>query len=88
MPPIIFYAGLSVKKKHFFRNFFTIVGYGVVGTYTCFAIISLGLFVFLRSYLSFGVGGRWNGQGVQGPIALPTVPCRTYSLPPTLLSHV
>lgn len=54
LPPIIFYAGLSVKKKHFFRNFFTIAGYGIVGTYVCFAIISMGLYLFLRSYLSFG----------------------------------
>lgn len=55
LPPIIFYAGLSVKKKHFFRNFFTIAGYGILGTYVCFAIISLGLYLFLRSYLTFGV---------------------------------
>lgn len=55
LPPIIFYAGLSVKKKHFFRNFFTIAGYGIVGTYVAFALISLGLYVFLRSYLTFGV---------------------------------
>ena len=58
LPPIIFYAGLSVKKKHFFRNFFTIAGYGIVGTYVCFAIIALGLWLFLRSYLSFGVRRR------------------------------
>ena len=55
LPPIIFYAGLSVKKKHFFRNFFTIAGYGIMGTYVCFALISLGLYLFLRSFLSFGV---------------------------------
>ncbi|KAI7845128.1 hypothetical protein COHA_001333 [Chlorella ohadii] len=54
LPPIIFYAGLSVKKKHFFRNFFTIAGYGILGTYVCFALISLGLYLFLRSYLTFG----------------------------------
>ncbi|PRW60759.1 Na+ H+ antiporter [Chlorella sorokiniana] len=54
LPPIIFYAGLSVKKKHFFRNFFTIAGYGIMGTYVCFALISLGLYLFLRSYLTFG----------------------------------
>lgn len=61
LPPIIFYAGLSVKKKHFFRNFFTIGGYGIVGTYVCFAIISTGLYLFLRSYLSFGVSAA-GGQ--------------------------
>jgi NhaP-type Na+/H+ or K+/H+ antiporter len=55
LPPIIFYAGLSVKKKHFFRNFFTITGYGILGTYFCFAFISTGLYLCLRSYLTFGV---------------------------------
>lgn len=54
LPPIIFYAGISVKKKHFFRNFFTIAGYGILGTYICFAFISMGLWLFLRSYLTFG----------------------------------
>ena len=58
LPPIIFYAGLSVKKKHFFRNFFTIAGYGIAGTYACFAFISLGLYLCLRSYLTFGVSRR------------------------------
>ena len=55
LPPIIFYAGISVKKKHFFRNFFTIAGYGIVGTYVCFAFISLGLYLLLHSHLTFGV---------------------------------
>jgi hypothetical protein len=63
LPPIIFYAGLSVKKKHFFRNFFTIAGYGIVGTYVCCGLISLGLYVFLRKFLTFGVSGACHAQG-------------------------
>jgi hypothetical protein len=45
-----------VKKKHFFRNFVTIGGYGVVGTYTSFLMISLGLYLFFAGrLLDFGV---------------------------------
>nr|ALP46549.1 vacuoloar Na+/H+ antiporter 4 [Eschscholzia californica] len=42
LPPIIFNAGFQVKKKHFFRNFMTIILFGVVGTLISFATISLG----------------------------------------------
>jgi hypothetical protein len=45
LPPIIFYAGLSVKKKQFFRNFSSITLFGVVGTYVAFAVIASTLFV-------------------------------------------
>lgn len=44
LPPIIFFAGLSVKKKHFFRNLPTISAFGVLGTYACFTIIALVLY--------------------------------------------
>ncbi|KAK9803320.1 hypothetical protein WJX73_001939 [Symbiochloris irregularis] len=44
LPPIIFYAGLSVKKKHFFRNFPTISAFGILGTYVAFAVIALALY--------------------------------------------
>lgn len=68
LPPIIFYAGLSVKKKHFFRNFFTIAGYGILGTYVCFAVISLGLYLFLRQHLTFGVSHcRLKAAGQANP---------------------
>eukprot|EP00899_Mesostigma_viride_P009978 jgi/Mesvir1/18982/Mv18945-RA.1 len=42
LPPIIFNAGFSVKKKQFFSNFYTIILYGVVGTVISFIIISIG----------------------------------------------
>nr|AVA17617.1 Na+/H+ antiporter family protein 3 [Populus nigra] len=42
LPPIIFNAGFQVKKKHFFRNFMTIMLFGAVGTLICCAIISIG----------------------------------------------
>jgi hypothetical protein len=50
LPPIIFYAGFSVKKKLFFRNFSTIAMFGIVGTFFYTALIALatyGLFVSL-----------------------------------------
>ncbi|XP_071737302.1 sodium/hydrogen exchanger 1-like [Rutidosis leptorrhynchoides] len=42
LPPIIFNAGFQVKKKHFFRNFMTIMLFGAVGTMISFTIISFG----------------------------------------------
>nr|CAB3492137.1 unnamed protein product [Digitaria exilis] len=42
LPPIIFNAGLQVKKKQFFRNFITITLFGAVGTLISFTVISLG----------------------------------------------
>lgn len=44
LPPIIFYAGLSVKKKKFFRNFGSIALLGIVGTWLLFAIIAFCLY--------------------------------------------
>ncbi|EPS59314.1 sodium/hydrogen exchanger, partial [Genlisea aurea] len=57
LPPIIFNAGFQVKKKHFFRNFSTIMLFGAVGTLISFVIISLGAVTFVRKMdigLSFG----------------------------------
>ncbi|KAL7226741.1 hypothetical protein ACSBR1_021753 [Camellia fascicularis] len=42
LPPIIFNAGFQVKKKQFFRNFITIMLFGVVGTLISFATIAIG----------------------------------------------
>ncbi|OIW18462.1 hypothetical protein TanjilG_13214 [Lupinus angustifolius] len=48
LPPIIFNAGFQVKKKQFFRNFMTIMLFGVVGTLISFCIISLGAIHFFQ----------------------------------------
>ncbi|WJX90553.1 monovalent cation:H+ antiporter, CPA1 (nhx1) [Trifolium repens] len=48
LPPIIFNAGFQVKKKQFFRNFMTIMLFGVIGTLISFCIISLGAIHFFQ----------------------------------------
>ncbi|KAK1278962.1 Sodium/hydrogen exchanger 2 [Acorus gramineus] len=50
LPPIIFNAGFQVKKKQFFRNFLTIMLFGVFGTLVSFCIISIEM----SSSLLFG----------------------------------
>ncbi|KAF6161943.1 hypothetical protein GIB67_014145 [Kingdonia uniflora] len=42
LPPIIFNAGFQVKKKQFFRNFSTIMLFGVIGVFISTGIISAG----------------------------------------------
>lgn len=43
LPPIIFYAGFSIKKKDFFANFGALTLLGVAGTFLLAALLSLGL---------------------------------------------
>ncbi|KAM0027902.1 putative cation/H+ exchanger, cation/H+ exchanger, CPA1 family [Helianthus debilis subsp. tardiflorus] len=57
-------AGFQVKKKQFFRNFMIITSFGVVGTLTSFAIISIGArrlfpmldigYLEIKDYLALG----------------------------------
>lgn len=64
LPPIIFNAGFQVKKKHFFRNFMTIMLFGAVGTMISFCVISFGAklafdqlnmgYLELQDYLAIG----------------------------------
>ena len=44
LPPIILYAGLSVKKKAFFKHFFSISMFGIAGTYVSFIVSTALLF--------------------------------------------
>lgn len=48
LPPIIFNAGFQVKKKQFFKNFSTILSFGVLGTIISFCLISSGVLFLLK----------------------------------------
>ena len=61
LPPIILYAGLSVRKKAFFRNFPTIAAAGVLGTYASFALIAAVLWAASR-VASLTLAVRWWGR--------------------------
>ncbi|XP_050381222.1 sodium/hydrogen exchanger 1-like [Argentina anserina] len=50
LPPIIFNAGFQVKKKQFFKNFTTILLFGIVGTAISFCLISLGAYLLFSRF--------------------------------------
>ena len=50
LPPIIFSAGLSVRKKSFFRNFVSIASLGILGTYVALTFIVLSLLLYRKCF--------------------------------------
>jgi len=47
LPPIIFEAGFTLKRKQFFKNINTIMLFAVVGTFISTLVVGLGLYGFL-----------------------------------------
>ena len=50
LPPIIFSAGLQVRKKSFFRNFVSIASLGILGTYVALTTIVVVLLIYRKAF--------------------------------------
>lgn len=58
LPPVIFNAGFSIKKKNFFRHFTTLTLFGVVGTFMTAGLIAAGAWLAVASSLLWPP--RWH----------------------------
>ncbi|GIM16542.1 hypothetical protein Vretimale_19126 [Volvox reticuliferus] len=71
LPPVIFYAGLSVEQRLFFSNLPSILSFGVLGTLLSFVLMSAAL---------YSLGGTTFGLDAQDCLALGAVFAATDSV--------